>query len=119
MEQLRPLSMKSSLRSFIEIFLQEVYDCLAKWTSYSKGEVSLDLRLADGMSFKTQLQVIDADTTYDILLGMDFMEENCVNSGFYRTQQGPRKAIEIEVVDSLMILHSTLDITRRLKAFLK
>jgi hypothetical protein len=36
---------------------------------YTKGEVSLDLRLADGMSFKTHLQVIDAETTYDILLG--------------------------------------------------
>ena len=46
---------------------------------YTKGEVSLDLRLADGMSFKTSLQVIDAETAYDILLGMDFMEENGVN----------------------------------------
>jgi hypothetical protein len=27
---------------------------------------------------------------------MDFMEENCVNLGFYRTQEGPRKGIEIE-----------------------
>ena len=27
---------------------------------------------------------------------MDFMEENCVNSGFYRTQEGPRKGIEID-----------------------
>jgi hypothetical protein len=59
-------------------------------------EVSLDLRLADGMSYKTHLQVIDAETTYDILLGMDFMEENCVNSGFYRTQEGPCKGIEID-----------------------
>ena len=40
---------------------------------YTKGEVSLDLRLPDGMSFKTHLQVIDAETTYDILLGMDFI----------------------------------------------
>jgi len=63
---------------------------------YTKEEVSLDLRLADGMSFRTHLQVIDAETTYDILLGMDFMEKNCVNSGFYRTQEGPRKRIEIE-----------------------
>jgi hypothetical protein len=63
---------------------------------YTKGEASLDLRLADGMSFKSHLQVIDAETTYDILLGMDFMEENCVNSGFYRTQEGPRKGIEID-----------------------
>jgi hypothetical protein len=57
---------------------------------YTKRGVSLDLRLADGVSFKTHLQVIDAETTNDILLGMDFMEENCVNSGFYRTQEGPR-----------------------------
>jgi len=63
---------------------------------YTKGEVYLDLRLADGMNFKTHLQVIDAETAYDILLGMDFMEENCVNSGFYRTQEGPRKGIEID-----------------------
>jgi hypothetical protein len=27
---------------------------------------------------------------------MDFMEENRVNSGFYRTQEGPRKGIEID-----------------------
>jgi len=46
---------------------------------FTKGEVSLDLRLADGMSIKTYLQVIYAEATYDILLGMDFMEENCVN----------------------------------------
>jgi hypothetical protein len=40
---------------------------------YTKGEVSLDFSLTDGMSFKTRLQVIDAETTYDILLGMDFI----------------------------------------------
>jgi hypothetical protein len=48
---------------------------------YTKGEVSLDLRLAE--------------TTYDILLVMDLMEKNCVNSEFYRTQEEPRKGIEI------------------------
>jgi hypothetical protein len=26
----------------------------------------------------------------------DFLEENCVKSGFYRTQEGTRKGIEIE-----------------------
>ena len=52
--------------------------------------------IQNGMSCKTHLQVIDAETTYDILLGMDFMEENCVNSGFYRTQEGPRKGIELD-----------------------
>ena len=35
-----------------------------------KAQVSLDLRLADGMSFKTHQQVIDAESTYDILLGL-------------------------------------------------
>jgi hypothetical protein len=40
---------------------------------YIKGEVSLDMRLADGMRFKTHLQVFDAETAYDFLLGMDFM----------------------------------------------
>ena len=48
------------------------------------------------MSFNTHLQVIDAETTYDFLLGVDFMEENCVDSGFYRTYEGPRKGIEID-----------------------
>jgi hypothetical protein len=48
------------------------------------------------MSFKTHIQLFDAETTYEILLGMDFMEENCVNSGFCRTQEGPRKGIEID-----------------------
>ena len=61
---------------------------------YKRGG-SLDLRLADGMSFKTHIQLFDAETTYEILLGMDFMEENCVNSGFYRAQEGPRKEIEL------------------------
>ena len=53
---------------------------------YTKGEVSLDLRLLHGMTFKTHLQVINAETTYDILLGMD-----C-----YRTQ-----AEEIKVIQPL------------------
>ena len=69
---------------------------------YTKGEVSLDLRLADGMNFKTHLQVIDAETTYDILFGMDFMEENCVNSGFYCTQEGPVKELKSTGVDLFM-----------------
>ena len=51
-------------------------------------DVSLDLRLGDGMSFKTHLQVIDAEATYDTLVRMDFMENNCVNSEFYSTQKG-------------------------------
>ena len=87
--------MKSLL---IEICLEEVYDYSGEWKEvcYTKGEVSLDLRLADGMSFKTHLQVIDSETTYDVLLVMDSMEENCVNSGFYRTQEEPRKGIEID-----------------------
>jgi hypothetical protein len=83
------LPLKYTLRKFM-ITLGNGQVC------YTKEEVSLDLRLADGMSFRTHLQVIDAETTYDILLGMDFMEKNCVNSGFYRTQEGPRKRIEIE-----------------------
>ena len=53
-----------------------------------QAQVSLDLRLADGMSLKTHLQVIDAESTYDILLGMDFMQKNCFNSEFHRTQEG-------------------------------
>jgi len=77
------LSLKHTLRKFM-ISLGDGQLC------YAKGEVSLDLRLADGMSFKTHLQVIHAEITYDILLGMDFMKEKCVNSGFYRTQEGPR-----------------------------
>ena len=36
-----------------------------------KAQVSLDLRLADGMSLKSHLEVIAAESTYDILLGMD------------------------------------------------
>ena len=38
----------------------------------------------------------DAENTYDILLVMDFMQETCVNSGFYRTQEGPREGIEFD-----------------------
>jgi hypothetical protein len=48
------------------------------------------------MSYKKHLQVIDTETTYDILLGMDFLKENFVNSGFYRTQEGPRTGIKID-----------------------
>jgi hypothetical protein len=61
---------------------------------YTKGKVSLDLRLAYGMSFKTHLQVIHPETTDDIILGMVFMEDN--HSGFNHTQEGPRKGIEID-----------------------
>jgi hypothetical protein len=42
------------------------------------------------------LWISGLQSTYDILLGMDFMEKNCVNSGFYRTQEGPRNGIEID-----------------------
>ena len=38
----------------------------------------------------------DAENTYDILLVIDFMYETCVNSGFYRTQEGPSKGIEFD-----------------------
>jgi hypothetical protein len=64
--------------------------------TFREGEVCLDLRLAHGMSFKTHLQVIDAETTYDILLVMDFMQEKYLNSQCYRRQQVPRKGIEID-----------------------
>ena len=78
------LLLKYSLKKFM-IVLEIEQVC------YTKGEVSLDLRLADGMSFKTHLQIIVAETTYDIVLGVDFMEENCFDSILYRTQEGPRK----------------------------
>ena len=39
---------------------------------FTEGKISLDLRLADGMSSKTHLQVIDAETTYEILLRNGF-----------------------------------------------
>ena len=41
------------------------------FVGFLQAQVSLDLRLADGMSLKTHLEVIDAESTYDILLGMD------------------------------------------------
>ena len=44
-----------------------------RFVGFLQAQVSLDLTLADGMSLKTHLQVIDAESTYDILLGMDFM----------------------------------------------
>ena len=53
-----------------------------------QAQVSLDLRLADGMSLKSHLEVIDAESTYDILVGMDFMQEHCFNSEFDRTHKG-------------------------------
>ena len=40
------------------------------------------------MSLKTHLEVMDAESTYDILVGMDFMQEHCFNSEFHRTQEG-------------------------------
>ena len=60
------LPLKYTLRKFM-ITLVNGQVCYTQW------EVSVDLRLADEMSFKTHLQVIDAETTYDILLGMDFI----------------------------------------------
>ena len=53
-----------------------------------QAQVSLDLRLADGMSLKSHLEVIAAESTYDILVGMDFMQEHCFNSEFDCTQEG-------------------------------
>jgi len=40
------------------------------------GKVYMNLRLADVMSLKSHLQVIDPETIYDILLGIDLIEEN-------------------------------------------
>jgi len=40
---------------------------------YTKGDVALDLMLANGMSSEMQLQDIDTEVIYDILLGMDFI----------------------------------------------
>jgi hypothetical protein len=73
---------------------------------YTKEKVSLDLRVADGMSFKTHLQVIDTEITYDILL-LIFMEENCFNTGFYRTQEVPREEIEIKDISGYSIAKPT------------
>ena len=53
------LPLKYTLRNFM-INLGNGQVC------HTKGDISLDLRLANGMSFKTHLQVIDAETTYDI-----------------------------------------------------
>jgi len=69
------------------------------------------------MGRETHIQVIDAETTYDILLGIDFMEENCVNSGFYPTQEGPGKELKSTDVDSFTTLRSTLVTSLRLKVF--
>ena len=68
-------------------------NCLACST---KGENSLDLRLTGAMSSNTHLQGIAAEITYDILLQVDCMESKKINSGFYRTQKGPCKVIEID-----------------------
>ena len=71
----------------------------------TKGKFSVDLKFVDGMNSKRHLQVIDSETSYCILLMMDFIQEISVNSGFYRTQK-------LMVVDFFMILQSTFDITR-------
>jgi hypothetical protein len=83
---------------------------------YKRGGFS-GSQVEDGMSFKTHLQVIDAETTHDILLGMDFMEENCVNSGFYRTQKDHVKELKSTDVDSFTTRHYTLVTILKLKAF--
>ena len=77
----------------------------------------MNLRLADWMSFNVHLQVIHAETTYDILLEMDFTQQNCDNSGFCRNQDGPRERIEI--VDIYMILQFTLDIIPKLQVLFR
>lgn len=79
-----------------------MYDCLGEWTRvYTKGKISLDLGLADGMSFTTHLEVIDAESTYDILLGMDFMKRisSILDS---ITDEGARSVFEI---DSRRFIH--------------
>jgi len=65
---------------------------------YKRGSFS-GSRLEDGMSFKTHLQVLDAETTYDILLGMDFMEEGCVRR---------KEHVKELNIDSFTTRHSTL-----------
>ena len=70
--------------------------------------VSLDLRLGDGMSFKTHLQVIDAETTYDILLGM---EDSIVR------RRDHVKELKSTDVDSFMTHHYISVTILRLKVF--